>query len=135
MSKVDWQLWLTLSIPSSVLVASEVLDRIYASADLWLDGIETRNAGFCGIYGNRVAMSVNRQVYRWPEVGNSDAHILHSIGCAYTTFEGTSAMDLRNSIEAGLSAPGGKLWGMNDYLRLASHRINKRLSARLQRVA
>jgi predicted metal-dependent phosphoesterase TrpH len=113
----------------------EVLDRIYASADLWLDGIETRNAGFSGIYGNRVAMSVNRQVYGWPEVGNSDAHILQSIGCAYTTFEGTSAMDLRNSIEAGLSAPGGKLWGMYDYLRLVSHRINKRLSALQQRVA
>jgi len=44
-------------------------------------------------------------------------------------------MDLRNSIEAGLSAPGGKLWGMNDHLRLASHRINKRLSALQQRVA
>ena len=113
----------------------EVLDRIYTSTDVWLDGIETWNASFCGIYANRVAMSVNRQVYHWPEVGNSDAHTLSSIGRGYTQFEGTSALDVRTSIEAGLSAPGGRLWGMNDYLYLASHYINKRRADRQQRVA
>lgn len=113
----------------------EVLDRIYASRDVWLDGMETWNAGFCGIYTNRVAMSVNRQVYGWPEVGNSDAHTLNSIGSGYTEFEGTSALDVRASIETGRSAPGGRLWRMNDYLRLASHHINKRRAARRERVA
>jgi predicted metal-dependent phosphoesterase TrpH len=39
----------------------EVLDRIYANNDLWLDGIETWNAGLCGIYANRVTMRLNRQ--------------------------------------------------------------------------
>jgi hypothetical protein len=35
------------------------------------------------------------------------------------------ARDVRATIEAGLSAPGGKLWGMNEYLLLAQHRIHK----------
>ena len=113
----------------------EVLDRIYANKDLWPDGIETWNAGLCGIYANRVAMRVNRQVYGWPEVGNSDAHTLHTIGRGCTWFEGTTAMDVRGSIESGLSIPGGKLWRMYDYVRLASHHINKRLGAHRQPAA
>ena len=102
----------------------EVLDRIYADKDVWLDGIETWNASFCGIGANRIAMRVNREVYGWAEVGNSDAHTLGSIGRGCTWFEGKSAQDVRASIEAGLTAPGGKLWGMNTYLRLARHNIS-----------
>ncbi|HLH61432.1 MAG TPA: PHP-associated domain-containing protein [Ktedonobacteraceae bacterium] len=103
----------------------EVLDRIVASKDVWLDGIETWNASFCGIYANRVAMSANREVYGWPELGNSDAHTLKAIGRGCTWFEGRCAQDVRTSIEARLTAPGGKLWRMNDYLALAGHHINK----------
>jgi len=104
----------------------EVLDRIDAAEDVWLDGIETWNASFCGVYGNRIAMSVNREVYQWPEVGNSDAHTLSAIGRGCTWFEGKSAQEVRASIEAGLSAPGGKLWGVDDYLRLAGYHVGKR---------
>ncbi|MGH2510439.1 MAG: PHP domain-containing protein, partial [Ktedonobacteraceae bacterium] len=50
------------------------LDRIKASDSVWLDGIETWNASFCGIVANRVAMQSNREQYGWPELGNSDAH-------------------------------------------------------------
>jgi len=113
-----------------------VLDRIYANKNLWLDGIETWNASFCGIRANRIAMNANREVYGWAEVGNSDAHTLGAIGRGRTWFEGTTAKDVRASIEAGLSAPGGKLWRMNDYLRLARHRIQYRGKiVRKQRVA
>ncbi len=104
----------------------DVLDRIYAASDVWLDAIETWNASFCGIYVNRLAMSANREVYGWPEVGNSDAHTLSAIGRGCTWFEGKTAQDVRDTIEAGLSAPGGKLWGVHDYLRLARHHIKKR---------
>jgi predicted metal-dependent phosphoesterase TrpH len=103
----------------------EVLDRIYAGRDMWPDGIETWNASFCGIGANRLAMRVNREVYGWAELGNSDAHTLGSIGRGCTWFEGKTALDVRCTIEAGLSAPGGKLWGVNDYLRLARHHMGK----------
>jgi|SRR5579875_1141048 predicted metal-dependent phosphoesterase TrpH len=95
----------------------EVMDRIHASKDVWLDGIETWNASFCGIYANRVAMRANREVYGLAELGNSDAHALASIGSGITWFEGKSALDVRSTIEAGSSAPGGRLWGMQDYIQ------------------
>ena len=114
----------------------DVLDQIHASSDTWLDGIETWNASFCGVYGNRIAMRMNREVYGWPEVGNSDAHTLSAIGCGCTWFEGKSAHDVRVTIEAGLSAPGGKLWRVHDYVRLAHHHVSKRRKdARQLRVA
>ena len=114
----------------------EVLDRIYANSTLWLDAIETWNASFCGIRANRIAMSANREIYGWPEVGNSDAHTLGAIGRGRTWFEGKSAQDVRTAIEAGLSAPGGKLWRVNDYLRLARHRLQSRnKTTRKKRVA
>jgi predicted metal-dependent phosphoesterase TrpH len=103
-----------------------VLDRIHSAKDVWLDGIETWNASFCGIGANRIAMHANREVYGWAEVGNSDAHTLTAIGRGCTWFEGKTAWDVRATIEAGLSAPGGKLWRVHDYLQLAQHHINKR---------
>jgi len=103
----------------------EVLDRIHANKDVWLDGVETWNASFCGIGANRVAMRLNREIYGWPEVGNSDAHTLTAIGRGCTWFEGKNARDVRTTIEAGLSAPGGRLWGVNEYLRLVRHHISK----------
>jgi predicted metal-dependent phosphoesterase TrpH len=113
----------------------EVLDRIFVANDVWLDGIETWNASFCGIYANRLAMRTNREVFGWPELGNSDAHTLSAIGRGCTWFEGTTAQDIRATIESGLSAPGGKLWRVNDYLRLASYHINKRRQELQQGVA
>ncbi|HVU69989.1 MAG TPA: PHP-associated domain-containing protein [Ktedonobacteraceae bacterium] len=102
-----------------------VLDRIKASESVWLDGIETWNASFCGIYANGVAMKSNRESYGWPELGNSDAHTLSAIGSGCTWFTGTSAQEVRAAIEQGETAPGGKMWGMYDYLRLAGHHLGK----------
>jgi len=103
----------------------DVMDRIHASKDVWLDGIETWNASFCGIYGNQVAMQTNRAVYRLPELGNSDAHTLNAIGFGVTWFEGKNALDVRKTIENGLSAPGGKLWEMQDYVHWVRYLMSK----------
>ncbi len=102
-----------------------VLDRIKASESVWLDGIETWNASFCGIYANRVAMQSNRESYGWPELGNSDAHTLSAIGSGCTWFAGSTASEVRAAIEQGETAPGGRMWGMHDYLRLAGHHLGK----------
>lgn len=102
-----------------------VLDRIKASESVWLDGIETWNASFCGIHANRVAMQSNREDYGWPELGDSDAHTLSAIGSGCTWFAGSSALDVRAAIAQGETAPGGKMWGMHDYLCLAGHHLGK----------
>ena len=93
----------------------ETLDRIYSSHDVWLDGIETWNASFCGIYANYIAMGTNREVYRLPELGNSDAHSLSAIGTGMTRFAGTTASEVRAAIENGLTAPSGTMWDVQAY--------------------
>lgn len=103
----------------------ETMDRIHNTNDVWFDAVETWNASFCGIYANRQAMRANRLVYGLPEVGNSDAHTLNAIGRGRTWFEGRNAQEVRASIESGLSAPGGKLWDVQDYLRWAKYRVSK----------
>ena len=112
-----------------------VLDRIHANKDLWLDGIETWNAGLCGLYTNPITMRANRQRYGWSEVGNSDAHTLNGIGRACTLFQGSTALDVRTAIQSGLSTPVGKLWNVNDFIALAGHQINKRRLGRKQSAA
>ena len=101
-----------------------VMDRIHTAKDVWLDGIETWNASFCGIYSNSIAMEANRQRYRLPEVGNSDAHTLNAIGSGITWFEGKTAQDLRTSIKSNLTAPGGKLWDLPSFYQWFRHRIS-----------
>ncbi len=103
-----------------------VLDRIKASQSVWLDGIETWNASFCGIYMNRIAMQHNREHYGWSELGNSDAHTLSAIGSGCTWFDGKTAADIRLAIEQGLTAPGGKMWGMYDYLQIAGPYLSRK---------
>ena len=103
----------------------ETMDRIHNTNDVWFDAVETWNASFCGIYANRQAMRANRLVYGLPEVGNSDAHTLNAIGRGRTWFEGRNAQEVRASIESGLSAPGGSLWDVQDYLRWAKYRVSK----------
>lgn len=103
----------------------EVMDRIHNAKDVWFDGIETWNASFCGFYANQVAMSANRQTYGLPELGNSDAHAAQSIGSGFTWFEGKNAQDLRKTIEAGLSAPGGKFWNVQDYVYWVRYRMSQ----------
>ena len=51
-----------------------------------------------------------------------------------TWFEGKSAQDIRQTIEGGLSAPGGKLWHVQEYVRWAHYRVSKqgRQAHRLQ---
>jgi predicted metal-dependent phosphoesterase TrpH len=103
----------------------DVMDRIHAAKDVWFDGIETWNASFCGIYANYIAMGANRSLYGLPELGNSDAHTLSAVGSGVTWFEGQSALDVRYSIEKGLTAPGGKHWDLQVYYHWVRYLMNK----------
>jgi predicted metal-dependent phosphoesterase TrpH len=102
-----------------------VLDRIAAAKDVWLDGIETWNASFCGIYANGAAMQANRTRYGLAELGGSDAHTKISIGRGFTWFMGRSANELRTAIEQGQSAPGGKFWSVRACYHWARHKAQK----------
>lgn len=103
----------------------QAMDRIHAAQDVWLDGVETWNASFCGFYTNYVAMGANRERYRLPEIGNSDAHTLSAIGSGHTWFAGQNAADVRAAIEGGATAPGGKMWDLQVYYHWIRYVMNK----------
>jgi predicted metal-dependent phosphoesterase TrpH len=100
----------------------EVVNRLkHAPLEARPDGIETLNGSFAGIGSSRLAMARNRRHYGWPETGSSDAHTVTAIGCAFTWFAGTSADDLRASLLAATTMPGGSFWQTADYWKLASY--------------
>ncbi len=72
-----------------------------------LDAVEVLNSGHLDGYCNRKAEEFC-DGERWSCLGGSDSHFLKTIGYAFTSFEGTTAEDLRRSIEQRKVKPGGK---------------------------
>lgn len=91
--------WLTRS------VTAKVLDRIAATAaaaandGVYFDAIEEYNLSPAGRVTSEKARLLNRERYGLAAIGSSDAHFVESIASAYTTFEGSTAADLRRAIE------------------------------------
>jgi predicted metal-dependent phosphoesterase TrpH len=89
--------WLTRSVSERTFarIAAVRNDGVY------LDAIEEHNQSPAGRVSSARARRLNRERYGLASIGSSDAHFLAAIGCAYTTFEGAGAMDLRQSMETG----------------------------------
>jgi hypothetical protein len=93
-----------------------------------VDAVEVLNAGAitpgCNWLAARAYTGIDI-----PQVGNSDAHLMTSIGSGVTRFAGRSAADLRVAILHGQTAAEGKTWPITTYLKLLDRRIQKRLHA------
>ncbi len=72
-----------------------------------LDGLEVLNAGHVDGFANKKAEKYSHSG-KWARVGGSDSHVLNTIGCAYTAFEGSSAEDLRREIVAKRTDAAGQ---------------------------
>ena len=92
--------WLTRS------VTARTFERVAAVRNdgVHFDGIEEYNMSPAGRVTSAKARRLNRERLGLAAVGASDAHFLQSIGSAYTTFEGTTAAELRRAIEAKTTA-------------------------------
>jgi predicted metal-dependent phosphoesterase TrpH len=89
--------WLTRS------VKAPVLDRVAAhrgNDGVYFDAIEEYNMSPAGRVTSARVRKLNAERYRLTAVGSSDAHFLQSIGAGYTTFEGSTASELRGAIDA-----------------------------------
>ena len=107
-------------------IQREVVDRLqFAPPEARPDGIETLNGSFAGIGSSQLAMLRNRKLYGLSATGSSDAHTVTAIGCAFTWFEGTTAADLRDSLQRAVTMPGGGFWQTQDYWQLASYWARK----------
>lgn len=93
--------WLTRS------VTPKVFDRVAAltgNDGVYFDAIEEYNLSPAGRVTSAKARRLNRERLGLAAVGSSDAHFLEAIASAYTTFDGTSAADLRRAIETKQTA-------------------------------
>jgi predicted metal-dependent phosphoesterase TrpH len=91
--------WLTRS------VGERSIDRVLRDGGegVSFDAIELA-ASPAGSVTQAKARRLNRERYHLAEVGGSDAHFLPAIGARYTTFEGSTAEELRRAIEAKTTA-------------------------------
>jgi predicted metal-dependent phosphoesterase TrpH len=82
-----------------------------------IDGLEVHNAG-TPTPGNNWMARRTAEKLKLPMVANSDAHMLTSIGCGITRFQGRTAADLRYALEHGKTIAEGASWPIIDYLRI-----------------
>ncbi len=87
-------------------ITRRAFERIVATEDpaVCLDAIEEYNMSPAGRVTSAKARRLNRERLHLAAVGCSDAHFLQSIGCAYTTFEGTMPDELLREIAAKRTA-------------------------------
>jgi hypothetical protein len=76
--------------------------------ELGVDGIEVLNGGHIDDYSNPRAEKAAESGY-FARMGGSDSHSLTTIGLAYTSFEGSTAQDLRREILAKRTSAGGSV--------------------------
>ena len=83
-----------------------VIRRALGKPDLAkvLLGIEVYNAGLLWLSGNNVAQRLADEL-PVAQIGSSDAHLMWMVGKGATFFRGSSALQLRRSLESGLTRP------------------------------
>ena len=96
-----------------------------------IDAVEVMNAGAITPGCNWLAQRVFANV-AVPQVGNSDAHMITSIGSGVTRFAGRTAADLRTAIALGYTAAEGKPWPITTYLKLLQISLFQKPSAPLE---
>ena len=87
--------------PLTRSLAAKELRRLAKSTDgTHLDGIEVANCSPGSRWGRKKAVALNNAELGLAKVGGSDAHFPEFAGGAYTTFEGTTAAELKSAILA-----------------------------------
>jgi predicted metal-dependent phosphoesterase TrpH len=88
--------------------------------DVTLEGLELLNPTLAGrVIYDRV-MNLNRQQWRLPEVGGSDAHSLDFIAAGHTLFPGRTAADFRRALKQRSTRAAGRFLDFQDHRRLMS---------------
>lgn len=87
--------WLTRSI------SKRTMDRIQEGEGQRFDAIELANPSPAGLRTRETAARLNREHWRLPATGGSDAHHLKHIGRGWTQFAGSTGQHLREAIRTG----------------------------------
>jgi predicted metal-dependent phosphoesterase TrpH len=93
-------------------LGSRSLRRLQADprADRHLDAVELINPSLGGRLRHRALAELNAAELHLPGLGSSDAHVLETVGSAWTWFDGTTATAFRAALGAGTVEPVGSHW-------------------------
>jgi predicted metal-dependent phosphoesterase TrpH len=75
-----------------------------------LDAVELLNPSLGGRLRHRALADLNAAELHLPGLGSSDAHVLETVGSAWTLFDGTTAIAFREALAAGAVEPVGSHW-------------------------
>lgn len=75
-----------------------------------LDALELINPSLGGRLRHAALAELNAERLHLPGLGNSDAHVLETVGSAWTTFDGTSAEEFRAALTEGAVEAVGRHW-------------------------
>ena len=75
-----------------------------------LDAVELINPSLGGRLRHAALAELNAQHLNLPGLGNSDAHVLETVGSASTWFEGSTADEFRTALSAGAVEAVGEHW-------------------------
>jgi predicted metal-dependent phosphoesterase TrpH len=78
--------------------------------DRHLDAVELINPSLGGRLRHRALAELNATELHLPGLGNSDAHVLETVGCAWTAFPGSAADEFRSALAAGAVEAVGSHW-------------------------
>lgn len=78
--------------------------------DRHLDAVELVNPSLGGRLRHRALAELNAAELHLPGLGSSDAHILGTVGSAWTWFAGTTATEFREALASGAVEPAGSHW-------------------------
>ncbi|HYH92791.1 MAG TPA: PHP-associated domain-containing protein [Candidatus Saccharimonadales bacterium] len=114
-------------VPYPLCAQGFVLRRLLEDGDAAVrpDAIEAFNPTALGRpWHDRVVRFA--QQHGLARVGNSDAHALAAIGTGWTTFDGTTAADLRRAIESGRTEHHGSFHGTTGQFAVFGQQLRKR---------
>ncbi len=82
------------------------------------DAVEVRHGCPTSVVGNFLTFLLNRFGPQLAGLGNSDSHLPHTAGQAFTWFPGDNSHDLRRAIETKTVRPAGTTWKLFSMLRM-----------------
>lgn len=94
-----------------------------------IDGVEVFNC-WTGKKKFVKMRRLNEKIFKLASIGGSDAHFAGLVGRAYTTFEGTTALELYAAIKNKSTDIEGGFWSLKDYFVYAMHWLQKNFRQR-----
>jgi predicted metal-dependent phosphoesterase TrpH len=107
--------WLTLSVGERRLRDLLARERSYRP-----DAIEVLNPSVSGRVAHRRVHELNAHEWGLAEFGGSDAHALHLVGTALTTFPGRTLADLRRALIERTARAEGEFWTFAQHREIAA---------------